>query len=259
MKTLPLLNYSLAGTGQPILLIHGLFGSLDNLGVLARQLQLSHQVISLDLRNHGRSFHHPEHNYTLMAQDVAALIHHLSLEKITVIGHSMGGKVAIKLTQLCPELIQQLIILDMAPVAYHVHRHEAVFAGLTAVEQQKPNSRTEALNVLAHYIQEEGVRQFLGKSLVNQDSVMRWRFNLSALKANYANILNWQPIPPFQQPTLFIKGALSDYLTVEHQPEIQRQFTQAKAHIVANTGHWLHAEKPQEVLRSIHAFLTRKP
>lgn len=250
-----LLNYKLEGNGQTVVLIHGLFGSLDNLGLLARDLKNDHQVLSLDLRNHGLSFHCDEHNYDLMAQDVNQLLEHLNLTSVIVIGHSMGGKVAMKLADIAAPKISQLVVLDMSPVAYTQRRHDNVFAGLDAVLAQKPTSRSEVMSILAQHIEMEGVRQFLGKSLMSDQNVMTWRFNVAALKAHYAEILGWNIIAKCRIPTLFIKGADSDYLTTQHQPMVQAQFSQAKAHVIANTGHWLHAEKPAEVLRAIRKFI----
>ncbi len=250
-----LLNYKIEGEGQPILLIHGLFGNLDNLGLLARDLRQNYQVISVDLRNHGTSFHSQQHDYELMAQDVAELVNHLQLSSFAVVGHSMGGKVAMKLASLLPEKINQLVVLDMAPVAYNQSRHDNVFAGLKAVEQSMPSSRKQASDILAQHIEIEGVRQFLGKSLYNNEGKMTWRFNVTSLWDNYWSILGWNPIEPIHTPTLFVKGGDSDYLTSEHQPHVQTQFHNAKAHVIANTGHWLHAEKPAEVLRAIRKFL----
>ncbi|MDP4490942.1 alpha/beta fold hydrolase [Vibrio sp. AH4] len=250
-----LLNYKLEGNGQTVVLIHGLFGSLDNLGLLARDLKNDHQVLSLDLRNHGLSFHCDEHNYALMAQDVNQLLEHLNLNSVIVIGHSMGGKVAMKLADIAAPKIRQLVVLDMSPVAYTQRRHDNVFAGLDAVLAQKPTSRSEVMSILAQHIEMEGVRQFLGKSLMSDQNVMTWRFNVAALKTHYAEILGWDIIAKCRIPTLFIKGADSDYLTTQHQPMVQSQFSQAKAHVIANTGHWLHAEKPAEVLRVIRKFI----
>ena len=249
------LNYKLEGDGETIVLIHGLFGNLDNLGLLARELKSHYQVISIDLRNHGLSFHSAQHNYALMAQDVADLLQHLSITSATIIGHSMGGKVAMKMTQQPHHTIQSLIVLDMAPVSYTTRRHDAVFAGLQAVQAQRPSSRNQALDILAMHIKDEGVRQFLSKSLIKEKDVFSWRFNVQALLDNYHFIIGWEPITPTAIPTLFIKGGDSDYLVAEYQTEIQAQFSQAKAHIIANTGHWLHAEKPNEVLRVINKFL----
>ena len=252
----PLLNYKIEGEGEPLLLLHGLFGSLDNLGLLARDLRQDYQVISVDLRNHGTSFHSEQHNYELMAQDVANVIEHLKITSFSIIGHSMGGKVAMKLAALLKESVNKLIVLDMAPVAYTIRRHDNVLAGLQAVEQQKPNSRKSAMAILSQHIELEGVRQFLGKSLYNQGEHLAWRFNVANLESNYWDILGWQPIDKIDVQTLFIKGGNSDYLTVEHQAQVQDQFRHAKAHVIANTGHWLHAEKPAEVIRSIRKFLS---
>ncbi|MCV5332029.1 alpha/beta fold hydrolase, partial [Escherichia coli] len=128
-----LLNYKQEGQGQTVVLIHGLFGSLSNLGLLARDLIKDHTVISIDLRNHGLSFHSEVHNYTDMAKDVAQLLQHLNVEPSIVIGHSMGGKVAMALVDIAPNVVKQLVVLDMAPVAYTTNRHDNVFNGLHAV------------------------------------------------------------------------------------------------------------------------------
>ncbi len=251
-----LLHYKTEGHGHPIVLIHGLFGNLDNLGILARALKDHYQVISLDLRNHGLSFHDNEHSYSAMAEDVIRLMGTLNINEFSVIGHSMGGKVAMKMASLIPERVHSLIILDMAPIHYTQNRHKEVFAAIEKVAANKPTSRNEALELMKEHVKEEGVRQFLGKSLYKNNDThdMQWRFNVSALKEHYYDILGWNDITPVTIPTLFIKGASSEYILPEHQPDIARQFPKAKAHIVSNTGHWLHAEKPTEVLRAINKF-----
>lgn len=147
-----LLNYKLEGEGQTIVLLHGLFGSLSNLGLLARELVSDHRVLSLDLRNHGLSFHSLQHDYQLMAQDVLTTMEALSIDHAVVIGHSMGAKVAMKLAAIAPQIVSQLIVLDMAPVAYQVRRHDDVFQGLHSVIQHKPTSRSQALDLLAKHI-----------------------------------------------------------------------------------------------------------
>lgn len=249
------LNYKLEGEGHTIVLIHGLFGNLDNLGLLARDLKHDYQVLSIDLRNHGQSLHSSEHTYAAQAQDIADLLKALSIERFTLIGHSMGGKVAMKLTELLENQVERLIVLDMAPVEYTQQRHTNVFAGLKAVEAEKPSDRKQAMKILAKHIEIDGVRQFLSKSLYKNEEHLTWRFNVSHLWDNYSHIMGWQPINTVSTPTLFIKGADSDYLLPEHQAQIQAQFQQAKAHVIANTGHWLHAEKPAEVLRTIRKFI----
>lgn len=250
-----LLNYKVEGEGHTIVLIHGLFGNLDNLGLLARDLRQDHQVVSVDLRNHGQSFQSEEHSYPLMAEDVYQLLTSLEFKSYTLIGHSMGGKVAMKVAEMAADRVEKLIVLDMAPVKYTQNRHDNVFQGLQAVTAEKPANRKQALDILAQHIELEGVRQFLGKSLYNNGTHLAWRFNVESLLANYKEILGWQPIESIDTPTLFIKGGDSDYLTGEHQPLVQQQFRHAKAHVIANTGHWLHAEKPAEVLRAIRKFI----
>lgn len=251
-----LLNYKTEGQGHPIVLIHGLFGSLDNLGILARSLKENYQIISLDLRNHGLSFHDEIHSYDAMAGDVIHLLDTLNIKVFSVIGHSMGGKVAMKLASLHPERVHSLIVIDIAPIHYTQNRHKKVFAAIEKVASDKPTSRNAALELMKEHVKEDGVRQFLGKSLYKESDThnMQWRFNVTALKNHYYDILRWEDISPVTIPTLFIKGALSEYILPEHQFDITQQFPNAKAHIVANTGHWLHAEKPKEVLRAINKF-----
>ncbi|QMV15082.1 alpha/beta fold hydrolase [Vibrio spartinae] len=249
------LHYKIEGDGSPIVLLHGLFGSLDNLGLLARDLKNDYQVIRPDLRNHGLSFQATTHDYELMAEDVAHLIRSLDLPPVILIGHSMGGKVAMKLAALDPQLVRELIVIDMAPLKYHERHHDDVFAGLFAVLEKQPPDREAAMQILAQHIEPESVRQFLGKSLYRDGDKMAWRFQVEALYNNYEHILDWQPIQPVQKPTLFLKGGDSDYISSDAQTPILEQFPHAKAHIIANTGHWLHAEKPQDVLRVIRKFL----
>ncbi|QIA63913.1 alpha/beta fold hydrolase [Vibrio astriarenae] len=252
-----LLNYKIQGNGEPLLLVHGLFGSLDNLGLLARGLQERYQVISVDLRNHGRSFHSKDHSYASMAGDISALLDHLGIHQCIVVGHSMGGKVAMKLASTQPERVKQLVVMDMSPVAYQTHRHDNVFSGLQAVNERRPKSRKEAMVILQQHIEIDGVRQFLSKSMYTQDGVIVWGFNVDTLLEQYQDIVGWSQGQPYSKPTLFMKGADSDYISAEHQPQIKAQFPLAKAHIIANTGHWLHAEKPAEVLRAITKFLDK--
>ena len=250
-----LLNYKIEGEGQTIVLLHGLFGNLDNLGLLSRELRQHYQVICLDLRNHGLSFQSPNHNYQVMAQDVVTTLEHIGIKNYILIGHSMGGKVAMKLAELAQSEVEKLVVLDMAPVSYSKSRHDNVFNGLKAVLEQKPTSRQQAMQILEHHIELPGVRQFLGKSLYNNGQYFEWRFNVSSLWDNYWEILGWQDINVINTPTLFVKGGNSDYLATEYQADIQKQFSNAKAHIIANTCHWLHAERPQEVLRAIGKFI----
>ncbi|MDR0806262.1 MAG: esterase [Enterobacteriaceae bacterium] len=249
------LNYRLQGNRRQnsdpvILLIHGLFGSLDNLGVLARDLQQDYQTLQIDVRNHGLSPHSPEMNYQVMAEDILALCRELSLDKISLIGHSMGGKISMKLTELAPELIRQLVVIDIAPVDYKESHHDDVFAALNAVTQAGMQQRTEAATIMRKMNLHEGVIQFLLKSFHSGE----WRFNLPVLQQCYRDIIGWQDVPAWDHPMIFIRGELSPYIQDSYRSEIARQFPQAKAYVVAGCGHWVHAEKPQHVIRIVRNF-----
>lgn len=251
------LNYKIQGQGQPLLLIHGLFGSLDNLGGLAKVLAKYYQVYQIDLPNHGLSPRTEHVDYVSQATAVKEFMDQQKLEKVSVVGHSMGGKVAMMLAQLYPEYMADLVVMDIAPVDYKVRRHDAVLAGLNASMAQPILSRKDAEARLAEHIVEPGVRQFLLKSLAKQeDGTFGWRFNVHALETHYQDITGWPEKGVFEGNTLFLKGADSDYISTEHREAIERQFPRAKAHVIANTGHWLHAEKPETVARVITRFLT---
>lgn len=249
-----MLNYRIEGTGRPLILLHGLFGNLDNLLVLAQALKVHYQVIRIDLRNHGLSPWFDDMNYTLMAQDIKALCEQLNLTDITVIGHSMGGKTAMALTALMPENIKKLVVMDIAPVAYALteHGHQHVFAALEAVMQQSVTERRDAAQLMKTYLEDDATIQFLLKSFRQG----QWKFNVRGLNNNAANIAGWQPIPTWQGSTLFIKGELSPYIQAKDKHAIMAQFPNAKFHQIAQCGHNVHAEKPDSVIRSIKRFLT---
>ncbi len=251
-----LLNYDLqpaaTDTNLPtVVLIHGLFGSIGNLGILARTLKSTHPVLQVDLRNHGLSPQTEEMNYTLMSQDVLDTLDHLGIQQCILIGHSMGGKVAMRLAHLMPERVAKLVVLDIAPVAYSVRHHDAVLQALFAVEQAQATSRTEATQIMRQFLHEEMVIQFLMKSFAQGN----WRFNIHAIDRHYADILSWPEQPAFNQDTLFIRGGHSSYVQASYFSRIQTQFPLAKIETIEGAGHWLHAEKPDQVIALIQDFL----
>lgn len=251
------LNFRRQGQGQAVIVIHGLFGSLDNLGNLSKALAQQYEVIAIDVRNHGLSPRCNTMSYHDMAGDVLALINQLNLEQPFIVGHSMGGKIAMMTAALAPEQIQGLVIADMAPVAYPSARHTAVFNGLQAVIDAQSQTRREAEEVLRQHVTMPGVRQFLLKSFIPKDPQI-WRFNVPALQENYPNILGWPTLTtPYLGPTLFIKGGDSDYIQAAHQAQVVQQFPNASAKVINGTGHWLHAEKPQLFNRLVADFLTK--
>ena len=245
-----------ATTGQPpVVLLHGLFGSYENLGVVERSLSEQFQVINIDVRNHGRSDHSDDMNYTLMADDLAQTLDSLNVSSAAVLGHSMGGKLAMAFALAQPQRVSKLILADIAPVAYPA-RHNAIFAGLNAVDLSAISSRNEADVKLAAYIDEPGVRQFLLKSLLKHDDKFSWRFNLAALQKNYQQLIGEPQVKgSYNGPTLFIKGGDSDYILPEHKARIMQLFPQAQAKVIQGTGHWLHAEKPAVFTKLVKDFL----
>lgn len=240
-----MLNYTIKGQGQPIVLIHGLFGSLENLGVIARQLEDEFQVFSIDLPDHGQSPRTDTFSFKNYADMVVKTMRSYGLEKAHLLGHSLGGKVAMHIALTQPELVDKLVVADIAPVSY-APRHQNVFAALTSFEPKDIRSRQEADKLMSAHIDELGVRQFLLKSLYkNQHGNFEWRFNLPLLLRDYEHLS--QGIDAEQAhlgDVLFIKGGDSDYITMDHQTKIKRLFPNANAKIMAGAGHWLHAQKP---------------
>ena len=237
---------------SPIVLVHGLFGSLDNLGVLARDLVTDHAILQVDMRNHGLSGRSEEMTYAAMAQDLRDTLDANHIQKATLIGHSMGGKAVMALTALAPERISGLVVIDVAPVNYDVRRHDEIFAAINAVTDAQSSSRQQAASVMRQHLQEEGVIQFLLKSFVDGE----WRFNVPVLWEQYPHIVGWETIPAWEHPALFIPGGNSPYVTEAYREQLLAQFPQARAHVIAGAGHWVHAEKPDAVLRAIRRYLT---
>ncbi|MTC61653.1 alpha/beta fold hydrolase [Providencia rustigianii] len=251
-----LLNYTIHKpnepiTSTPVVLIHGLFGDLNNLGVLGRDLQNYFDTIQVDVRNHGDSFRSSDMEYQQMAEDIIRLVKSLGYHNAILIGHSMGGKIAMAASEIAPDFIEKIVAIDIAPVAYQVRRHDEIIAALEAVTQGQAKTRQEASIIMREFIPEDGVIQFLLKSFRQGE----WKFNLPSLKANYEKIIGWKTVPAWNNPVLLIPGGNSPYVQAEHRELIATQFPQAKAWVVADAGHWVHAEKPEHVLRAIHRFL----
>lgn len=249
------LNYQLNGQGPLVVLIHGLFGSFENLGVIARALQDEFQVLNIDVRNHGRSPQSNDMSYPLLAADLAETLDSLALKPFALLGHSMGGKIAMQYALQNTIKPERLILADIAPVGYPP-RHNSIFAGLNSLDLTTLSSRAEADQLLAAFIKEAGVRQFLLKSLDKTETGFRWRFNLDALSTHYQALIG-APVAEgvFDGSTLFIKGGNSDYILAEHRPTILAHFPAAQAKVIEGTGHWLHAEKPAAFNKIVRDFL----
>lgn len=243
------------GSGPDLILVHGLFGSLENLGGLAKGLSEVFSVHSLDLPNHGRSPHRAQMDLPSLAQAVLEWMDAQGIARAHALGHSLGGKTLMELALRHPERVSRLVVLDIAPVHYTPH-HLEVFKGLLAVEPDVLTSRAEAEALLLPHVPEIAVRSFLLKNLVREESGFRWRLNLPVIHRDYPQLIAGNtPGLVFEAPVLFIKGGDSDYLLPEHKIEITTRFPQADLKIVTNTGHWLHAEKPELVTGLCRQFL----
>lgn len=241
----PILNYTLQGQGDPLLIIHGLFGSLRNWQTLSKGFAEHFKVISLDLRNHGDSFHDEEMSYTFMAEDVLLLMDELGLTSAHVLGHSMGGKVAMTLCHNYPQRVNKLIIADIAPLTYR-HNYDELIVPILELDISSFKSRKEADLALAGSITDQRIRLFLMQNLSLGGGVLQWKLNWTALHKNmealigFPSIISWS----IDNQSLFIRGALSDYVLDENWAFIQSHFTQARLHTINNAGHWLHADQP---------------
>jgi esterase len=256
------LNYKQYSTqGKPLLVLHGLFGSLANWGWHSKQLASHFAVYAVDLRNHGESPHADAMNYEVMAEDVKQLLQHLQIDSCYMIGHSMGGKVAMQLALTAPELIERLLVVDIAPVTYPAKAdgHLGVLAGMKAVDPAAIKNRAEAEQLLEPYIEDEATRRFVLTNLVRQDDgKYKWRLNLLAIEKHYDRLREKPGAGKvFAGPTLFVKGDLSRYLQKKHEPEILEMFPAASVKIIMETGHWLHAEKPQVFQKIALDFFNR--
>ncbi len=252
------LNYKVSGDGDNVVfLLHGLFGSASNLTQLANAIEGRFRVYRIDLRNHGESFHFDTMSLSEMADDVRRLADAENVEKLALVGHSLGGKVAMQFALSNPERVSHLVVADIAPVAYKPHHNETL-AALRAIDLRALKSRGEADGVLAKVESELGVRQFLLKNLARTDSgSWRWKLNLEAIAHCYDDLCQAPEGPGFDGETQFIKGELSAYIQDKHRGDIFRLFPRAELEVISETGHWLHAEKPEAFNELVARFLDR--
>jgi esterase len=243
----------------PLIILHGLFGSSTNWKSIAQCLTKSYSVDRVDLRNHGASPWHDTMDYLDMADDVKQFIEQHQLENPILLGHSMGGKVAMQLALSHPELLTRLMVVDIAPVAYPpaADGQMDVLAGMEAMEVEALSSRKEAEQRLVATIEDEATRKFVLTNLIrNEDGGYRWRLNLASIRDNYDR-LREKPLlgEAFTKPTLFVKGALSNYIQAQNEEEILDLFPRASVKTIMQAGHWLHAERPQAFQKIATDFL----
>ncbi|TVP51458.1 MAG: alpha/beta fold hydrolase [Halomonas sp.] len=245
-----------AADAAPLVVIHGLLGSADNWRSHLKVWQRSRRVIALDLRNHGRSPHAEGMRYATMVSDVLALLDKLSIERAHVLGHSMGGKVAISLARIAPERVASLIVADIAPVKYD-HGHDDVFAALERVREGQPKNRRDADALLAEHVDSRPTRLFLATNLVrNDENVMALRVGLAHIKSGYGDIID---VPdgdrPYEGPTLILRGGDSHYVADDMLPAAREMLPRARVVTLKNAGHWLHADQPEAFQQAVDAFI----
>lgn len=251
------LNYRELGEGKPLMILHGLFGYSDNWQTHAKKLAEYYRVILVDLRNHGHSDWADGNSYELMSADVYELCRDLQLNNFILMGHSMGGKVAMYFAQEHESLLDKLVIVDIGIKGYPMH-HDHILAGIHAVDIPNITARSQAEQQMSAHIDSEGVKQFLLKNLYwKEKGVLAWRMNVDVLEREMPNILSAVPEKEVTIPTLFIRGALSNYILDEDISEIENLFIDSEVVTIENAGHWVHAENPSEFLDTLLSFCLR--
>ncbi len=251
-----ILNALTAGAGAPVVLLHGLFGAAKNLGQIARALSPRAAILSLDLRNHGDSQHAAAMDYPAMAADVAATMAAHGIAAAAMIGHSMGGKVAMTLALTQPALVERLVVMDIAPVSY-VDGFDAYIRAMQAVPLTPTLTRHQAEAALAAAVPAPALRQFFLNNLMLEPAP-RWRLGLAEIAAALPNLTAWSDPPaaqPYSGPALFLNGANSDYVGPQADAPIARLFPNATRRSIQGAGHWLHAEQPAAVIAALEEFL----
>ncbi len=251
------LHSKILGDGPPLLILHGFLGMADNWKTLGNQYaQKGFQVHLVDQRNHGRSFWSADFDYEILADDLKAYVAHYRLQKVALIGHSMGGKTAMQFAVNQSESVRKLIVADIAPKFYPPH-HQHIIDALNGLDLSKIPSRSKADEALAERLTDWGIRQFLLKNLYWIESgKLGFRFNLEVLKDKMEEIgENINGTASFSGQTLFLRGDRSEYILPNDYLEIKNHFPQAKVDSVANAGHWVHAENPRQFFEKSLAFL----
>ncbi|MBW6478245.1 MAG: alpha/beta fold hydrolase [Bacteroidales bacterium] len=253
------LNYQHEGSGHPLIILHGLFGMLDNWISLSRKLAENFSVYTVDQRNHGRSQKHIVFNYHAMVDDLLEFMETHELESAFLLGHSMGGKTVMQFSFDYPEKVDKLIVADISPEEYN-HNHDRLIEAMLSVDLSKYSSRSEVDKDLKEKIDNPRIRQFLLKNLYWKDrSSLGWKTNLEVIQENLPEIFRaLDSEHPFKKPTLFIRGAESNYITDLHIPRIKELFPNSEIGTIDDASHWLHAEKPDEFLKITERFLKNK-
>jgi esterase len=254
------LNYQRYGHGSPLIILHGLFGSLNNWNTLSKRFGEYYQVFAVDQRNHGASPHSDRSSYPLMAEDLRAFMQQQQLASASLLGHSMGGKTAMQFALSYPEQVAKLVVVDIAPKAYPPH-HDTILDALCGLDLSQHSSRAELDQALADKIDSRPIRQFLLTN-VTRDEAGRfvWKMNLDGIKQTYDQIVGAvEQHGRFDKPALFVRGETSDYIQNTDRPVIEALFPQARIVTIPGAGHWVHAEAPADFFAAALDFLREDP
>jgi len=248
---------NILGEGNPFVILHGFLGMSDNWKTLGTKFsEENYEVHLIDQRNHGRSFHSDNFNYEALVDDLKNYCEAHGLIDIVLLGHSMGGKIAMLFAETYPELVSKLIVADISPRFYPIH-HDAILEGLSSLDLEKMKSRGEADKQLAEYVSDFGTRQFLLKNLYwTENKELALRINLDVLKENVHEIGEALPVhAQFKNETLFLRGDKSEYIGLQDEVIIKNHFPNSKIVTISNAGHWLHAENPKDFFIEVMKFL----
>jgi esterase len=250
------IEYQKIGQGTPLIILHGLFGTSDNLKPIAKALSDQYCVYLLDAPAHGNSDSLSKLSLANMAKAIETFCLEHNLSSISILGHSMGGKIAMELALSNPELVSKLIVADISPVQYE-RRHDTIINALREINLTSITSRQEADKQLSNSILEVGVRAFLLKSLKkNTEGQWQWAFDVNSIARDYDELIKGNRDDTFSKPTLFIIGGNSNYVTEQHREAIINRFPNVSTKLIQNAGHWLHAEKPVAFVKICRDFLS---
>jgi len=251
------LYYREMGEGQPLMILHGLFGFSDNWQTQAKKFSEYYRVILVDLRNHGHSPWSSDFSYPIMVEDLVNLFQKLELQQVILLGHSMGGKVAMHFAQKHAHYLEKLIVVDMGVKSYPMH-HQHILEAFNRIDLTRMSARSEAEQILKQFIDSEGVRQFLLKNLYwKEKGKLSWRVNFPVLEAAMPEILSALPQAEVFISTLFIRGTLSNYILDEDVSAIEQIFPDSSLESIQNAGHWVHAEAPDAFVDCVLGFCLR--
>jgi esterase len=255
------LNYQTLGQSNglaPVMILHGVFGSLGNWMSIGKKLAQTHQVYLVDQRNHGNSPHDDQFDHPSMSSDLLELIQDLKLDKVHLVGHSMGGKTAMYFASQEPSYLASLIAVDIATKSYPPH-HQEIFKAHNVVNPDTLTSRNEAVSRISEVISDKSIQQFLLKNLERTtQNTFRWKHNLSVIESNIEKIGDRLPDNYlFNGPTIFMRGSLSDYIKDEDESVIKSHFPKAEVRRIENAGHWIHADQPGKFVETVLSFLQK--